>query len=54
MATLVLYEMKCKECGEFVLLEVDKEPEVCPYCGEYDIDYATGKIEPVLIYKTRS
>lgn len=54
MKTLILHEFKCKECHEFILLERDKEPDYCPYCGETNVDYAPGKIEPVLFYETRS
>ena len=49
---LVLFELKCSDCKSIVLLEVKKEPNLCPYC-EGDLDYAPGKIEPVLTYKPR-
>lgn len=54
MKELELYEFKCEddECGKIILLERE-EANVCPYCGD-DIDYAPGKIEPVLVYTPRS
>lgn len=50
---LVMYEYKCRDCGSLLLLEREKDPECCPYCEGYNIDYAPGRIEPVLIYKPR-
>lgn len=49
---LVLFEFRCIDCSETLLLERDKEPTLCSYCGG-DIDYTYGKIEPVLEYTPR-
>lgn len=48
-----LFELECRDCGETILLELDKQPDVCPYCTEPSIDYAPGTIEPVLEYVPR-
>lgn len=48
-----LYEYKCVDCKEVILLNYDKEPDTCPYCMG-DLDYTPGRIEPVLTYTPRS
>lgn len=53
MKEIVLHEFKCAECKSFLLLELEKDIDCCPYCAG-DLDYAPGKIEPVLVYKPRS
>ncbi|MCY8609903.1 hypothetical protein MOD72_12020 [Bacillus haynesii] len=50
---LVMYEYKCGECEELILLEQEKHPIYCPYCGDSEIDFAPGRIEPSLIYRPR-
>jgi len=47
-----LYEFQCSECDEIILLEVDKEPICCPYCGENSIDYRRGHIIDVVLNYT--
>ncbi|AVI45417.1 hypothetical protein CHCC15325_3056 [Bacillus licheniformis] len=37
---LVMYEYKCGECEELILLEHEKYPIYCPYCGDSEIDFA--------------
>lgn len=52
---MFLYEFKCEDCGSIILLENDdkeKEIDCCPYCTGR-VDYAPGKIEPVLEYTPR-
>ena len=49
---IYLHEFECIECEETLLLEMDKEPELCPYC-QGCIDYSNGNIEVVAKYTPR-
>lgn len=50
---MFLHEFKCVDCKAILLLERSKGPERCPYC-EGDLDYAPGRIEPVMEYTPRN
>jgi hypothetical protein len=51
MATLIKYEMRCKdeECGKRTLILVDQEetatPNICPFCGGESAEN-TGETSP--------
>lgn len=47
---ITLYEYRCRECHETALIQKEKEPEFCPYCGEQDLDYAPGPKAPAHLY----
>jgi hypothetical protein len=49
---MYLMEFECCDCGATLLLERDREPEICPYC-QGDIDYSPGKIEVIERYTPR-
>ena len=50
---LVLYEYECVDCEELILLEHEKSPMYCPYCGDADLEFTPGRIAPALIYKPK-